>query len=167
MAYDDEIRPAARTQFGGGHGGTHVPGGRRADQAESTPPPRRRLDEVELTEPHRVALRLLRSRVLELTRERLELTRATEPHIEFAPSLGRQADVFVGRLLSDQNLMAAGRRQEWPAERLAQALEDGMTDGLAETLEVLDEVGKLDAETWGLVCGVLEAFQRKVMAAGG
>ena len=166
MAFDDStIGPVAGTQFGGGHGaaGPALP---PASNDEERPAPRRRLDDVELTEPRRAALRLLRERILERTRLELELPRGAA--VTFAaPGAPDRADVFVGRLLSDQNLLAARRRDRWEAERVDAALETGMTEGLAETLELLHDLDELDAESWGLVNSVLDEFHRKVVSASG
>ena len=118
-----------------------------------------------LTEPRLATLRLLRQRILARTRRELDLPNHAPPGIEFAGGGSSDATVFVGRLLSDQNLLAGSRRAAWEPARVALALENGMTDGLSETLEVLHEVGELDADAWQLVCGVLEEFERKVCAA--
>lgn len=118
-----------------------------------------------LTRPGTVALNLLRERVLEATRQHLELPRVRGA-AGFTPSLGDEAEVYVGRLLSEQNVLAAQRRGDWSEDRVAAAVEAGMNDGLGETLDILHELGELDTATWQLVCGVLEEFQRKVASAG-
>jgi hypothetical protein len=164
---DDEgqIRAVGRSRPGGGHGASGAGGSRQ--QEPDVPPIRRRLDEVVLTGPHRATLHLLRQRILEHTRRELDLPRHGAAGVEFAASEATGAGAFVGRLLSDQNLLAAARRGTWPPARIDAALEHGMTDGLAETLEVLHDVGELDAATWQLVCAVLEELQRKVCSVGG
>ena len=158
---NDGIGPVGGTRFGGGHGAPGY-GGPTSGRPETTPHPP--LDEVALTAPRRAALSLLRERVLEATRVQLELP-ARHPGIEFAAHPSDSVEVFVGRLLSGQNLLAAQRRDAWPEAAVASALENGLNDGLAETLEILDDVGELDVETWRLLCGVLEEFRRKVCAA--
>lgn len=161
MDGEGEIQPVGRSQWGGGHGASGA-GGSRPEDAEPPLPSRRPLDDVVLSEPHRATLDLLRHRILDRTRRELELTKHGGPGIEFAAREAPGAAAFVGRLLSDQNLLAAPRRGVWSGARVDAALEQGMTEGLAETLEVLHEVGELDAENWQLVCSVLEEFQRKV-----
>ena len=128
----------------------------------------RRLDGIELTEPRIATLRLLRHRVLEQTRKALRLPRSSSLHIEWSPGPADRAEVFVGRLLSDQNLLAGKRRGHWDSAQLDAALEEGMTNGLSETLDILEDIRELDEEAWDFVCGVMEEFQRKVgIAVGG
>lgn len=166
MAQDGTIGPVARASFnGGGQGGTGPHGGAVPGEPEARKP-RPRLDEVVLTEPGRAALSLLRQRILERTRRELELPRGAAPAF-VAPTSQHRADLFVGRLLSDQNMLASRRRETWPAERVDAALETAMTDGTEETLQVLHELGELDDASWGLVCSVLDEFHSKVMRARG
>lgn len=119
-------------------------------------------DRVELTEPNRVALRLLRERVLGNTRTALELGPAKPERIQFARVPNQPPHVFLDRLLSDQNLLATQRRSEWPRERVEAALERGLVQGTAETTEILFELHGLDVDTWRLVSSVLDEFYRKV-----
>ena len=160
-----EIGPVHGSKFGGGYG-TGGYGGAAAEPDAAAPKARRRrLDQVVLTKPRKAALRLLRERILEATRQALDSPGSRPQQFGFAASPVDSAEVYVGRLLSEQNMLAAPRREQWPEHRVAAALETGMTDGLAETMDILHDVGELDAESWGLVCGVLEEFQRKVSAA--
>jgi hypothetical protein len=165
VGIEGQIGPIARSQFGGGHAAGATPGGGAPAGGSEPRSTRIPLDDVVLTEPRFAALRLLRQRVLERTREALELPRTTAPAVVFADAPGPRADVFVGRLLSEQHLLAARRHDTWSEPRIAAALEEGITSGTAETLEVLHDVGRLDADTWGLLCGVLDEFHRKVDAA--
>ncbi len=164
---ENELGKILPTVFGGqpGHAGWGSASGRSSRGPRRRPP----LDQVELTEPRRVVLRLLRERVLENTRLLLDLPvrmrRRTFADLTEPP--GEHADRFVGRLLSDQNWLAARRAGTWPAARIREATADGMTDGVSETLHILYEVGELDAEAWTLVCDVLAEFQRKVEASAG
>ena len=130
--------------------------------------PRRRearpnLDQVELTEPHKAVLRLLRQRVMENTRLLLGL-----PRNDSAPTFARldvnRAGLFVGRLLSDQNLLAARAQGALPPAAIRAALAEGMDHGVAETLQILYELEALDELSWRLVCDVIEEFQRKLDA---
>jgi hypothetical protein len=122
--------------------------------------PRPALDQVELTAPHAASMGLLRERVLENTRQALGLERDGRLD-RFAVVPGGSVGDLAGRLLSEQNLLAGARRGEWPEVRVAHALEDGMTQGIEETMQILFELDALDEVTWGLVCGVLDAFHRK------
>ena len=159
-----EVGPIGTSSFGGGpsrgwpssRGGVHGKEGR---------PRRPALDQVELTEPNRATLLLLRERVLENTRTELGLER--DPSVfRFAHHLpASSAADFVGRLLSDQNVLAGQRRSAWPPREIAGALERGTTQGVEETMQILYELEKLDEESWGLVCDVLDEFHRKVLAA--
>jgi len=162
---EGQIGPVARSQFGGGHAAGATPGAAAPSGSGETRSARIPLDDVVLTEPRLAALQLMRHRVLERTREGLDLPRTASHAIAFADVSYPRADLFVGRLLSDQNLLASRRRDSWPEARIAAVLEEGITSGVAETLEVLHEVGKLDADTWGLLCGVIDEFHRKVDAA--
>jgi hypothetical protein len=124
------------------------------------PSPRPQLDEVVLTGKRVVALRLLRERVLENTRLLLDLPR--DPRgIGFAEPTVAEPRHWAGRLVSDQNLLGGRRAQDWTAEQIRAALDEGLDQGLAETLEILHEVGDLDEETWDLVRGVMAVLQRR------
>lgn len=156
----DEIQPVGGTSLGQSYGSSAGSGAGGREEAASSP--RAILDQIELTEPHRAVLALLRERVLQGTRRRLELPRSSLSTVSLPPAPDGDARTFVGRLLSDQNLLAARRRDGWGRRRIAAALEDGTTDGLSETLEVLHDVGALDETSWRLVCGVLEELAHKL-----
>ena len=158
-----DFRPVERTVFGGGHGGGDAPPPR--GQEPRAPQPDRRLDQVHLTEPRLATLRLLRERILENTRLFLDLPRLPGGP-RFAQGDAERADLFVGRLLSDQNLLAGRRGGVWPPEQIRNALLEGMIQGLAETLEILFELEELNKTSWNLVSDVLNVFHRKVESAG-
>lgn len=123
-------------------------------------------DSVELTEPHKAALRLLRERVLENTRLALELPRRSNrpifariPMDQISEDRPRR---FLSRLISDQNLLASTRRGTWPTEKLEEALETGLVQGTAETAEILYELDELDIVVWRLIGSVVDEFYRKL-----
>ncbi len=119
-------------------------------------------DQVELTNPRRTALNLLRQRVLEHTRRALELPKAVADTYHFCRVPDQSAAVFMGRLLSDQNLLASHRRGSWDPARVDEAMERSLSDGMAETLEVLHEVDALHMEDWDLINQVMQEFFRKL-----
>jgi hypothetical protein len=138
-------------------------GGDPGKQGEpSRAAPRRRFDAVELTAPAQAALRLLRERVLDSTRQALELPRPGSCAIHFAEPPLQRTEAFLGRLLSDQNLLAAPRRGRWPDARIDACLVGAMNRGVEQTLGVLHDLDALDETTWRLVVEVLDEFERKV-----
>lgn len=158
---EGDIRAVQSTVFGGGHG---VPEGPGWAQGRRPGPEKKRLDQVQFTEPRRATLQLLRERILENTRVALDLPdNYTGPR--FITREVERAGLFVNRLLSDQNLLASRRGGDWSPEQIRDALETGMTLGMAETLEILFELDELDETSWALVCDILDAFHRKVESA--
>ena len=163
MIYVEEgdIRAVQSTLFGGGHA---VPEGPRWAQGRRPGPEKKRLDQVEFTAPRRATLLLLRERILESTRIALDL-RDNYTGPRFITREVERADLFVSRLLSDQNLLASRRGGDWSPVLIRHALEEGMTQGMSETLEILFELDELDETSWALVCDILDAFHRKVESA--
>ena len=158
---EGDIRAVQSTVFGGGHAPQEGP---RWAQGRRPGPEKKRLDHVEFTKPRRATLRLLRERILENTRLALELQENyTGP--QFITREVERADLFVSRLLSDQNLLASRRGGDWSPALIRYALEQGMTQGMSETLEILFELDELDETSWALVCDILDAFHRKVESA--
>lgn len=119
-------------------------------------------DEVQLSRPEELALQLLRERVLEHSRRALGLDR---PQISFVAGPLTPMESFVGRLISDQNLLAARRCGHWSVGRIQRAQEEGMTSGLEETLQILLELDELDEQSWGKISSALAEFQRKIQSA--
>ena len=155
----EELRSIGSTGFdhaGGSTPAPHVGVGRSQDE---DPPVVTQDDQIQLRLPDELTLQLLRERVLEHSRVNLRLDK---PQIHFAAAPLTPMESYVGRLLSDQNLLAATRRGRWPEARIDAAIEDGMTAGLEETLEILFELDKLTDESWGQIRGVLAEFHRKV-----
>lgn len=159
MVQPRDIRPLEATRYvdPGPAGGQQAHPRIRAAAPRSEPGQ----DQVAVTDPHRAALRLLRQRVLESTRLLLGLHRG--PSQSFAGGAPAQPEAFAGRLLSEQNLMASMRAGEWAPVRIAESLEEGREQGVAETLQILYELEELDAEVWRLVCGVQQAWHRKLV----
>ena len=121
-----------------------------------------RQDVVELTEPHRAALRLLRERILENTRLALKLTKRDSDQFHFVRIPAENAKVFLGRLISDQNAMASFRRGKWSPERVDAALEAGLVQGTAEATEVLYELDELDVFTWRMISSVVDEYYSRI-----
>lgn len=126
---------------------------------------RRGLDEVRLSPPLEITLRLLRERVLESTRQALELPSDVKAPQTLAPAPEDDTERLVGKLISEQNWLAARRRSEWDEPRVAAALREGTTRGLEETLEILEDLGELDEATWELLGAVTDELHRKLFRA--
>jgi hypothetical protein len=121
-----------------------------------------RQDVVELTMPHRAALRLLRERVLENTRLALELSRRSCEQYRFARIPDEDRRVFISRLISDQNAMASHSRAQWVGERVDAALETGVVQGMAETTEILYELEELDVFTWRMISSLIDEYYSRI-----
>lgn len=122
-------------------------------------------DRVELSTRAAAVLQVLRERVLHHTRTLLEHPETGHPRaFAHADDLDRPA-AFLGRLLSDQNLLAAARAGLWAPERIRRVVADAITLGAGDTLDVLHDVDRLDAEAWAAVEAVLLEFRRKLAAA--
>jgi len=156
-----EIGPVGASQFETPQGGGYFPLRRAALEARVAA----RRDTVELTEPHMAAFRLLRERVLENTRLTLGLPRSVVGQYPFARIPGDRVQVFLGRLISDQNLMAGKRRGQWLDAAIQSAIEESLEQGIQETLEILYELDELDMGIWRLVCSVIDAYYEKVVSA--
>ena len=156
-----EIGPVRASQFETPQGGGYFPLRRAALEARVEAG----RDTVELTEPHMAAFRLLRERVLENTRLTLGLARSAVGQYPFARIPGDRVQVFLGRLISDQNLMAGKRRGQWLDTAVQSAIEESLEQGIQETLEILYELDELDMDIWRLVCSVIDAYYAKVAAA--
>ncbi len=163
----EHLRSIGSTGFDhtGGSAFTPQAGGGRST-AEPEIAKKQEDDQVQLSCPQELTLRLLRERILEHSRVQLQLAR---PQISFAvvPPTSNEGSMerYVGRLISDQNLLAAVRRGDWPDAQIDAAIEDGMTTGLEETLQVLFELDQLTEESWGQIRGFLAEFHRKVESA--
>ena len=155
-----EIGPVGASHFGATQGGSYFPLRRAALEARREA----RGDTVELTEPHMAAFRLLRERVLENTRLALGLPRNAVGQYPFARIPGDRVKVFLGRLISDQNLLAGKRRGTWLDGAIRKAIEESLIQGLQETLEILYELDELDLDIWRLVCSVIDAYYEKMMS---
>lgn len=158
----EELRSIGSTGFDHAGGSAFSPQSMGTRPQEVSEVPSRSGDQVELSQPHELTLRLLRERILEHTRTNLQLDK---PQISFVVDPSANMESFVGRVLSDQNLLAAGRRGQWPKVQIDAALEDGMTSGLEETLQVLFELDQLTDTSWAQIQGFLAEFHRKVASA--
>lgn len=179
MSDPNEIRPIGPTQFDRvgeqpGRDARRQPhprsgGGDQAD-AEGRGP----RDRVEISDRHEVLLAMLRERVLVTTRSLLELNpvdparsrlAATKQAHTFVEAPTDRVDVFVGRLLSAQNALVAERRKHgegWSEARLDAAVSDGTERGVSETIDILEELGRMDGENWEVVHAVLAELARKL-----
>jgi hypothetical protein len=147
----------------GGHGGL----GYGAKQEKRAAVPGRLQvavqDEVRLHAGRGVALQLLRERVLATTRALL----AIETHHTVAPagdepmpSIGD----FLSRLLSEQNQLAAARAGSWEPVRIRRAIVDGMQNGAADALDVLESSGRFEADAVQVIAEVLAEFGHRLAA---
>ena len=123
---------------------------------------RARADSVELTTPHRAALRLLRERILENTRLALDLPRRSAERFHFAQMPAKKPSDTLDRLLSDQSILASERRRVWPTDRIDEALELGLVQGTADTMQILFELDELDVVVWQLVSAVIDEYYRRL-----
>ena len=155
-----EIGPVGASHFGTAQSGSYFPL-RRAALAARREAGR---DSVQLTEPHMAAFRLLRERVLENTRLALGLPRNAIGQYPFARIPGDRVQVFLGRLISDQNLLAGKRRGTWLGSAICKAIEESLVQGIEETLEILYELDELDLDIWRLVSSVIDAYYEKVVS---
>ena len=153
-----EISPVGASRLGNAPSEGYFPLRHAALEARQSA----RRDIVELTEPHMAALRLLRERVLENTRLSLGLPRTAVGQYPFARIPGDRVRVFLGRLLSDQNLLAAKRRGQWLSHAIRDCIEESLVQGVAETLEILYELDELDMQIWRLICSVIDSYYEKV-----
>lgn len=111
-----------------------------------------------------IALRLLRERVLARTRSQLELddTTAVPTFAEIVD--GEPVPVFLGRLLSAQNQLAARRSGSWDGARIRQELVLALHAGADETVELLTADGEHVTDGVAVVFEVLAEFGRRVAA---
>lgn len=152
-----EIRPLGSAGFrlpltpAGGHSSVQRKTERRED-------PR---DRIDVTAPERELLALLRERVLDRTRAELKL--ASQRAIPaFAEDPNGGVEGFVSRLVSSQNLLAAERRGSWSSERIDAALHAATRDGVAEAIDILMDLERMDEGAWELVAAVTVELQRKI-----
>lgn len=147
-------------------GSRQHPERRSGPTAQATPPPLlvSRDDEVNLSAPDITALQVLRERVMARTRANLELS-ASPPTPGFAEPQVASLDQFLDRLLSQQNLLAAQRGRVWPHERIRLAVAEGMAQGAAETLDMMQEAGRVDADAVQMVLEAMAAYAKKIAAS--
>ena len=113
---------------------------RRGDDADQRAA-RSPRDGVELHAPEGIARRLIRERVIARTRERLEL-RPGEDVPRWAEAVDSEPiGLFLGRLLSAQNQLAALRVGALPQTELRRRLDEAMREGVEEVIEMLTRDG--------------------------
>ncbi len=120
-------------------------------------------DRIELSDPERAALALIRERVLGHTRIELRCTAAAAaatPH--FVPDPHPTPGRFVSELLAEQNAVGALRREEWGVERVERRIAAATQRGVTEAIEILEELDRLDADGWDLIAAVLAELGRKI-----
>jgi hypothetical protein len=113
-----------------------------------------------------VILRLLRERVLARTRSLLGLPLPAQP-AHFADASELAVADFVGRVWAEQTQMAALRLHVHPDGQERRTLAEAFELGANETLEMLQDAGRLDAASEDLIAQVLAAFARMVEPDGG
>ena len=109
---------------------------------------------------------LLRERILAATRAALSVERFAAP-IRFADSVDAELGRFVGRIRSEQNLLAAANHENHDLSARQELLDGAVVDGLSEALDILFTVGELDEPTWRLVTSVERALTRGHVADEG
>jgi hypothetical protein len=158
-----EIRSIEPSRAPRGTPGGGPPPAARSRPREESPA---RGDEFAASDPRHGVLALLGQRILEATRRALELPDGpTRGEPRFAQAPAPSIEVWVGRLFSEQNLLASRGRPDWPLVRIHAAQERGFTDGFAETTEILEDVHGLDDAAWALLSAVLAEFHRKLANA--
>ncbi|MCC7395624.1 MAG: hypothetical protein IT455_01005 [Planctomycetes bacterium] len=158
---DEPLRstsPVANTSGFAGHQPAQVVAASRSPAANDRPA----TDSVALHRAATVARDLLRERVLAHTRKGLQLGDGEAPP-EFAEVRHNEpAPLFLGRLLSAQNQLAARRALTWPAPRVRACLDEALRAGVAEVLEMLALLALAEAEAVWFVRDVLAEYERRL-----
>jgi hypothetical protein len=111
-----------------------------------------------------VVRRLLRERVLAATRLALSVPEQPELH-PFAEVIdGETAAMFVGRLVSAQNQIAALAAARVPAATLRLRLDTALRTGIEDTLSLLADNGRDETEAVAIVAEVFADYARLVAA---
>jgi hypothetical protein len=148
--------------LGGFAGRTPADTQRRSPSREETPA--RAVDRVSIHGTAAIASRLLRERVLAGTRRLLELDEGAGGP-EFAEVIeGEPIAMFLGRLLSAQNQLAARRLVEWDERRVRRLLDLALHAGAIETLDLLAADGRDDEAGVLIVTEVLSEYGRRLAA---
>ncbi|GAB4143625.1 MAG: hypothetical protein Fur0037_11300 [Planctomycetota bacterium] len=138
------------------------PAGCREVPAEHPPPS----DSVDLSAGGDALFRLLRGRVLALTKEELGLPEDA-PVPSFADVGSSSPHGFLGRLLSEQNLLASCRAGQWSPGEIRAALAEGFRRGATETLELLAAASRLDEASQEFVSSLLADFAERCSPPAG
>lgn len=115
----------------------------------------------------------VRARVLERTRVALGMSRSAaeaRPHFADVSALGDPTSrdglrAFVGRLVSEQNLLAS--RAGVDAAAAIAALAEGVQKGLSDCFEECDPTNPHGEAEFALLAQILGELQRKIVFAGG
>lgn len=148
-----------------GHGQPTYGARHAVSSPEAPAEPQRRCDRVDLSPAAEAVLQVLRERVLARTRELLALPPSSGGPGFAALEPDPTPALFLGRLLSEQNLLGSARAHSWAPERVRTAISQAITLGAADALDVLQDVDRLNADAWSAVEAVLLEFRRKVGAA--
>jgi len=158
---DEPLRstsPVANTSGFAGHQPAQVVAAPRTPAANDRPA----TDSVALHRAATVARDLLRERVLAHTRTGLQLGDGEAPP-EFAEVRHNEpAPLFLGRLLSAQNQLAARRALTWPSLRVRACLDEALRAGVAEVLEMLALLALAEADAVGFVRDVMAEYERRL-----
>ena len=143
-----------RTAAGGG--GEALPGppvaaGRRSDSERAR-------DEVNLSSPDEALRKLVRERILSATRRRLApmgaSARPTVRPVEIAFASASDLEAYVGQIRARQALLIASSGERLSPPDAACLIREAALEGLANALDLLHEVERLDAHTWRSVVAI-------------
>lgn len=119
-------------------------------------------DEVALSAPSEALRKLVRERILSATRRRLgpkpSSVRPTVRPVEIAFAGAPDLDAYVGQIRARQALLLASSGERLAPPEASRVMREAALDGLAMSLDLLHEVGRLDAETWRAVVAIHHAM---------
>jgi hypothetical protein len=161
----DSLRSTTPVSGAGGFAGRSLARQERHSTPHAGTPPATG-DRIEVESSALLARRILRERVLARTRAELELA---DNDGDGAPVFAEAIDtedleVFVGRLLSAQNQLAARRLPAWGGPRVRRALDAALRTGAAEAIEMLAAHARDDEAAVAVIAEVLAAYGRRLAA---
>ena len=162
----DSLRSAAPVSGLGGFAGRREPPAAGGGGQKAPPPPARppEHDQIEVAGSAAVARKVLRERVLARTRNELELGGDFLVPV-FAEVIDDESTAaFLGRLLSAQNQLAAGRAGRWPGAKVRASLDRGLRGGAEEALELLGVDGRGDAAAVAVIAAVMAEYGQRLAA---
>jgi hypothetical protein len=159
----DSLRSTTPVSGAGGFAGRSLARQERhATPQPGTPPDAG--DRVDVESSATLARRVLRERVLACTRAQLEIGDADGVPV-FAEAIDTEPiELFVGRLLSAQNQLAARRLPAWGAPRVRRALDAALRTGAAEAVDMLAARASADDSAVAVIADVLAAYGRRLEA---